>query len=323
MPNITSDCGHTRGTKVYDIEYCIIFIHIGPCLPAYLMHSLCQARIFNTDCPIVLVANASALNVDGRAIPSDLGISLVSIEEIPESPEHKRWASDLDREQTDYWLNTRRRFLLLYDMMLYTEYHTNVVQLETDNMLYRDLRELLPTIETEYSGIATTFNNDWRCIPGIMFIRDLHSMKLLANCFADYASVKIDDMKIIARCARFYGNSVISQLPIIMPEYLREHPPKPDVASLIDDLSVYSRNINAFNSIFDGSAIGQFLGGTDYGMPPGFITKECVFDPSCLKISWQPDSVGRKVPFAKYGTSREFLINNLHIQSKRLAHFVS
>lgn len=301
-------------------RYSIVFVHIGSSLPTYLTHAIRQARRFNECCPIVVLANQDA--VDGAALPAELRIAFVAIESLPKSSQHRRWIENLDQDQSDYWLNTRRRFLLLYDLMLYSEHDTNVCQLETDNMLYRDLREIIPTFCGRYDGIASTFNNDWRCIPGIMFIRHAGAMEVLADCFADHAGVKIDDMKIIARCARQNGPAVIDHLPIIMPQYLEDHSPSAELGPLVSDVGVYSKNIDAFASVFDGSALGQFLDGTNWGQPPGFITRECVINPSRLKIMWKLDGAGRRIPFVAYDR-HEFVVNNLHIQSKRLDRFLS
>ena len=84
-------------------------------------------------------------------------------------------------------------------------------------------------------------------------------------------------------------------------------------------------NFSSFLSIFDGAAIGQFLGGIDpkNGVSkPGFINESCLFNPSLIKFTWEVDDCDRRVPYASYGNSIS-RINNLHIHSKNLQKFTS
>ncbi len=81
-----------------------------------------------------------------------------------------------------------------------------------------------------------------------------------------------------------------------------------------------------FNSIFDGAAIGQYLGGINPAVHsnarPGFINETCIFNPSRIVIEWRRDEKNRNVPFAVFDGAA-YRINNLHIHSKKLHDFRS
>ena len=87
----------------------------------------------------------------------------------------------------------------------------------------------------------------------------------------------------------------------------------------------YSNNIDAFNSVFDGLALGQYLGGLDpihKECAPGFIDQYCLFNSKNLNFTWLTDERGRKVPYMVFGDEM-YRINNLHIHCKNLKLFLS
>ncbi|MDZ4124685.1 MAG: hypothetical protein U1E02_10985, partial [Hydrogenophaga sp.] len=55
---------------------------------------------------------------------------------------------------------------------------------------------------------------------------------------------------------------------------------------------------------------------------PGFITSQCLFNPSRLQFEWKVDTENRKVPYLIFGKEK-YRINNLHIHSKNLKLFLS
>jgi hypothetical protein len=71
-----------------------------------------------------------------------------------------------------------------------------------------------------------------------------------------------------------------------------------------------------FNSIFDGAAIGQYLGGihSDPNLK-GFINEKTVFNVAKYNYIWENDE-----PFMVY-LDNKIKINNLHIHSKNLKQF--
>ena len=76
------------------MSYCIALVHVGPQLPPYLIHTIEQARLFNS-CPIVLIANQEALHAE-----PNLQIERIPCESLQLSDAHQRFnsTSKLDKE---------------------------------------------------------------------------------------------------------------------------------------------------------------------------------------------------------------------------------
>lgn len=307
-------------------EYSIVFIHIGKEIPSYTETALSQARLFNKNCNLILLANEAALKKHVEHEPN-LNITYISCESLKETSYHEKFLqkTSLDKNSREgFWLYASERFLYLNDLI--QQYRLeNVFHMEYDNMLYVDLSELLPIFQSKYKGIAATFDNDDRCIPGFVYIPNPKSMNHLAKCFADHALENQNDMQILATFKKEKGAKEIDHLPILTKEYASKHSLISDFGHIAKNKSKYFQNIDLFQSIFDAAALGQYLGGIDPRngeSKPGFINESCVFNPSFLVFEWIPDNQGRQIPYIVYPNAK-YRINNLHIHSKNLSAFHS
>lgn len=309
-----------------DQNYSIVFIHIGKEIPAYAETALFQARVFNKSCAMIFLANREALDKFSPHY-QQLNVTYIACESLNKTADHENFLkkTSLDHDSREgFWLYTSERFLYLADLINQYELH-NVFHLEYDNMLYTDLSELLPIFENQYKGIAATFDNDVRCIPGFVYIRNPESMNQLAKCFADHATENLNDMQILAVYKNENDENRVDHLPIITEEYVNEYPVVSTSGHEVENKTKYFQNIDLFHSIFDAAALGQFLGGIDPrngASEPGFINESCIFNPSLLDIQWIPDDQNRLVPYVVYPHAK-FKINNLHIHSKNLGDFLS
>lgn len=304
-----------------EVPYAIVFVHIGKTLPAHLEIALAQARLFNRECPIILIANANALQ---GFCPSS-NTTLVSCESLPLTREHEefRKRSKLnDQFLEGYWRYTSERFLYLHDYMAAFG-AKNIFHIENDVLLYVDLEKLLPVFQAYYPGIATTFESEFKCVPGFVYIANEGAVQKLANSFAQKASKAMTDMKLMAQFWKEHKED-IDCLPMIMESYLLDHIPAGIDNRIWRKKLRHCSNIAQFESIFDGAAIGVFFDGLDPAKGdyhPGYLMKG-LFNASWIDYKWEMDENGRKVPYAIYG-SEIYRINNLHIASKRLERFTS
>lgn len=303
--------------------YSIVFIHIGPTLPRYTETALLQARAFNPDCPIILVANECAFAHFAWKEDFKLNVTQVSCESLKKTLDHQRFIKD--SKCTDpFWRYTSERFLYLNDLIAQYKLE-NVFHLENDNMLYVNLEELLPVFKSQYPGMAATFDNDERCIPGFVYISSSYSVNSLAKCFADHAKKGLNDMQILSIFKNTNKRGLIANLPIIMEEYIDKNLLISPMGHLAKNKHDYCNNIDVFQSIFDAAALGQYLGGINPAngdSSPGFINERCLFNPSLLTYEWLVDEQGRKVPYAIFD-GKKYRINSLHIHSKNLEAFFS
>ena len=315
-------CGSLCGA-----DYSIVFVHIGGSFPDYGRIALQQARKFNPTCPIILLASEKA--IQQMAKDKQLaGIVFIAYESVKKREEHLQFEreSQLDaKTRGGFWRYASERFLYLNDLMQRDDLK-NIFHLEYDNLLYVNLEELLPIFSAHYPGIGAVFDNDHRAIPGFVFIANREAIGSLASYFADCAKSGMNDMEVIAEFNTIYGPlGKINHLPIIPREYAEQYPLITSTGLRTARNDPYFQYIDLFRSIFDGAAIGQYLGGVDprnAESKPGFINESCVFNPSYFQFEWGLDPLGRKVPYAVFN-GHKFRINNLHIHSKRLQAFRS
>jgi len=305
----------------------IVFVHIGPTLPSYLPIALKQARLFNPDAALYLIANEEALANPSQELKEALPF-YVSCESLSKSKYHRQFIkkSKLAKHpQKGFWRITTERFFYLAELM--KEHNlTEVFHLENDVMLYTELEELLPIFKTHYSNrIGATFDSDERCIPGFLYLSTYAPIKQLVHFVAQQADKGWNDMKFISRFKDQYQGIWIDHLPVLMPQYAIDHELISPIGSRGEHPGYFSLHFDQFSSIFDAAALGQFLGGIDpfHGpSTPGFINERCIFNPSHFTFEWRIDEQGRKVPFAIY-RGQVSKINNLHIHSKDLKKFYS
>lgn len=308
-----------------DVPYSIVYVHLGPVLPPYLFDALGQARLFNKEVPICLIANEQAISIQAKAFSEINQINLVLCEVLQRSTAHDLFSrqTTLNNQFRDgFWRKACERFFYLHEYMV--QYRVNkVCHLESDNLLYVDIAEIFPILES-YKGIGAVFDHDERCIPSFMYIASIEAMTDLVQFIAHHASRGMTDMQIIAYYKKERGEYV-EHLPIITKEYVTQYSLRSSRGDEPRDMAAYYHNSDRFRSIFDGAALGQYLGGIDprNGVSlPGFVNETCVFNPSHLEVRWQKDSKGRNIPYAVFKDG-SYRINNLHIHSKQLHKFIS
>lgn len=310
---------------MFSSDYSIVFVHIGQALPSYLTDAVVQARLFNKQCSIYLIANRSALAVDDQMMREN-DIQVVHCEELAPTEEHLLFQrmSPLDASYREgFWKKASERFFYL-DELIYQYHLEHVFHIESDNMLYVDLSTLLSVFKT-YPSLAAVFDNDGRCIPSFMYISNAVALKGLITTISTKAQRGLNDMEIVASYKNEHGRTKIDYLPLIMKSYALSHTLISPCGHKAQEPACYYNKIEQFNSIFDGAAIGQYLGGIDPRnghSAPGFINESCIFNPAKFTYQWILDEQGRKVPFAVF-KGEKYRINNLHIHSKNLKAFKS
>lgn len=316
-------------------EYSIVFVHIGKTLPSYLDTAVEQAYLFNKTENIYLVANQSVLDQYENE-----HVTCVSCESLEKTSHHKFFEENtvMDKEWREgFWKAVVERFFYLDELIAKYDLK-NTVHLEYDNMLYVDIRELLPIFEKHYSGIAAVFANPTRVIPGFIYLKNKFAAHELATFLANTSKLKLNDMHAIALYYLNSSSKEIDYLPTVCEEYASDFTlitnaetlaPKELILAtkeLSDDKSHYYNHIDEFNSIFDGAAIGQYLGGQHPLNPgnsmPGQINRHSNYDPSKLDYEWILDEEGRSVPYIVY-KNKKYRINNIHVHSKNLKPFSS
>jgi hypothetical protein len=311
----------------------LVFIHLGPEPPPWLADALAQARLFNRG-RIIVAAQAAVLAQ--MAAPASLNVERVAVEELTVSDQHRAFhaLSPLDRSfRGGFWTHTTERFFVLEALMAHLALPC-AVHVENDVMLYCDLEVLAPKLAALYAGLAATFDNDQRCVPGFIYVPRIAAIaalndfivEMLQKLRATYTPEQLrglNDMMMLGHF-RTRGFALIDHLPIVPPDYpgaLRS-----TAGHVAADPSCYSRHFAELRTVFDAAALGQFLGGIDFRNAPdataGFVNESCVFDPRQVNVRMTADDAGRRVPVIETpgGTCP---VANLHIHSKNLRPFLS
>ena len=200
-----------------------------------------------------------------------------------------------------FWKLTSARLFYLYNY-LKTNNIQHSIHIENDVMLYGKVN--IPDL----SKVWLTMDSNSRCIPGIIFIPDYISIERL---IIDYIFDKND----MENLAIFFNNNrdKCMTFPLIQSNMY------------YDKQDIFSQNFDSFNCIFDGAAIGQYLGGVDprniAGDTRGFVNETCVVDYSRYQFIWRLDSYTNLYKPNIIINEREIPIMNLHIHSKQLNRF--
>ena len=292
----------------------IVFVYIGQELPPYIDDALSQARLFNEDIPIVLIANHEALiNKKGEVFDNQL--IPIEIENLTPTHEHQIY-NQISMCDNNVWDDSSRfaieRFFYLDELM--SQYgFKNVIYLENNNLLYVNVKNLLPVFQKKYQGIGVIFDHHIRFIPSIVYFANRAACHNLVQHFTQVAESekcnvktrsKIDLEELFFKFKSSNHSDTIDLLPITTDEYILDHLRKENIAP-------FSNHLDLFQSIFDGGVIGNYLdrnNASDNGS---------VCSPSLLTYKWELDRKDRKVPYIIY-KGKCYRVNNLHIGSKNL-----
>ena len=206
--------------------------------------------------------------------------------------------SKLDKQyRNGFWNNASKRLFILNEYM--KKYGVkNVIHLENDVLLYSDMNYKLD------EKIYITMDAGNRCIPGIIYIPNYELFNKLIETY-NYSRNDMENLSI------FYANNrtIVNTFPII--------------DNSVVEKNMYNENFDNFNSIFDGAAMGQYLGGVDPrnipGDTTGFVNETCVIKYDKYKFKWLKKGT-YYLPHIEINNNM-ILINNLHIHSKNLEQF--
>lgn len=128
-------------------------------LPSYIIHSLEQAVHSQPDCDVIMASNYADCPQVADNIRNIPGLILQDMSLIA-SPRTKEFTNlSTNILAVDYgaelWLTSALRFFNLEDLMIRNNY-TELMHVEADNLLYGKLTTILPTLRSDYQGLAAT-----------------------------------------------------------------------------------------------------------------------------------------------------------------------
>lgn len=233
--------------------------------------------------------------------------------------------SNLAEFRNGFWVSTTARFYYISSLMEMFNLK-NVFHIENDIMLYESPNNIYKYIcnyfeKTTIDKICMIQDAPNRTIPSILYFPDSQNLSELTKYITnelEFSSTFINDMNILGTFPDKYT------LPILPNQITKKN--------------------NQKNIIFDGAAIGQYLGGVDYKNLPdyeinklieydnpskGFINETSIIKPDKFIFSNTQVVLDHLNIPIKIKTCREiqkadvYEIANLHIHSKQLYQFSS
>jgi hypothetical protein len=274
----------------------IIFVSIG-IFQEYVIDNIKQCKLHGNNDIVLLTEKKYVVN-------NDLNIEIVDIADYnTEYIRHFKNNLSLDKSiRNGFWYNCSLRFCYIYEYMRQNNI-TDIIHLENDVMIYENLDVLKDKFDN--NKIYLTFDASNRVIPGIIYIPNHNIFK---NIMDNY-DMNDNDMN---NLGKYFNSPFIEPFPIIS---INDN----------DNENYFNKNFKIFKSIFDGAAIGQYLGGVDkrndINDTIGFINETCVIKYNNYKFYWKKIN-DLWCPYIEINNELIKIIN-LHIHSKSLEHFRS
>lgn len=273
----------------------VVLVHIGDKFPTHLPYCLIQLQLF-VKCPIHLFVNR--VHLKKFNIPN-----IFALEELESSNEHNSFKASSSLSH-GFWQYATQRFFYVHEYAKLKNLK-NIIHIENDNLIFYDFTKLQSQFESRPAWAV--FDSENRCIPGFIYFRDSESMYPLVQHFVSSGSRGKNDMESIAEFRRIFPD-IIGCLPIIK-NYVEQLP------------SIFHEQADFFGVLFDGAAVGQYVGGIDPihnpGDTTGFINETTVFRCDKTTIEW---AIEDRYKVLKLNGLR---LVNLHVHSKDLRRWMS
>jgi hypothetical protein len=261
------------------------------------------------------------------------------MESVPKTSQHLTFhkINQIDSSLFNgFWSYALERFFYLFDFLQYKNLE-NIVHLESDSMLYVDLKELEPLFKKSGTRLAVPFQSTVGAIPCFVFIKDTQSfVPLIEHILSEMRAytgprphIDVNDMQTLASFYLKFGPSHMTPLPVLMPEYgehysKRESNFEPDNSTPLEFLSMNASSFHGY--LFDAATLGVFANGNDRRYFPkngaGIVHYRSLFDPGCFSFYWGKEAENRPVPYLSF-RGKNYRVVNLHFHSKQPEGFTS
>jgi hypothetical protein len=304
----------------------LIFINSSNVPFEFTEKTLKQARLFNPNIPIYYI---DFLKTTSKRLSrlKEIDVRFIPYEGVKLTNEHKEYlkirkenfkiASGLSKDVLEKWIT-------LYDFIKKTKL-TNTFFVELDTLLYIDLLDNVGLFQNFFSSLATPFENDDSATGNFVYIRNAEGLQPFVQFIIKEIPSFNHPNKLFCMYRKKLGKQACEILPILPEEYTTEaslvsldgHRPKEK-----KDFCAYYQ---FFNSIFDASAVGEYLAGVDLEIgfkQTGHLNSRSILNPYHFKFEFENDELGRKIPLMIY-KGKKIRVNNLKVESFQLDTFLS
>ena len=296
-----------------------------------LSYQLCeevlqQAKLFNPTTSIYFIDSLKAQSKNIKSLKK-LGVSFVPLESLHKSTIHKKYIKASKSRFYHYNDSSKdpfKRWFVLYDLISHFD-KKNIFFVDIDTLLYTDLKEYFGVFQNFYPKLAAPFESEETLNPTILYIHDQDALKSLNKFILKESSNFPNTLKIFGSYRKEFGKDYLDFLPILPDEYVEDNILISVDGNKAKEKKDFSKNFTVFKSVFDSSAIGEYLAGFNLELgfkQIGYMNNRSVLNPYHFKFEFQSDDKGRKIPYMCYKNSK-IKINNLKIESKQLDPFLS
>ena len=319
----------------------LVYVHIGNDIPNYLYDNIYQTLLINNyGTTLYICLNDNLVNEFNLTLDKfNLNvytknifyyknviqvIPLSLLENFLKDNEHfTRYKNKISNDYSDkgqfrggFWISTTSRFFYIFALMKIFQIK-NVFHIENDVMLYEDINTLYNFLLNYFKSedidkVCMVQDAPGRVIPSIMFFGNdkiLERLNIFISDIFEKSPYFMNDMDILGRYMDKY------ELPVEPNEHLM---------------------------VFDGAAIGQYLGGVDpknisneknmlieYMNPTrGFVNETALLKPNVLQfrktnVCMDHLDISTNMYLVSNDNKKYNTIANLHIHSKQLYQFSS
>jgi hypothetical protein len=213
--------------------------------------------------------------------------------------------SEMDNFRDGFWKRTSSRFILI-DNYVTRNKIKSFFHIENDILVFSDFKNIKTILENKNQEMFIVLDSINRCIPSVIYFKDYN----ITNKISKFIIENNDNVDMY-NLFTFYSlnRDIVANLPIISEELTNKN-------------IKFNNYYSDLDSIFDGAAIGQYLGGIDprnnNSNTIGFINEQCIFNVSNYKYIWKNNE-----PYMVMKDGSVIKINNLHIHSKNLKKFIN
>lgn len=296
----------------------IVFIHSGSSAPpSYLKNALAITANIASKSKVYVLLNAIHIDSIRQDLvePGEVDLTnkvldriiFIKIEDIPQSELTKQFqvSARLDRSfRNGFWFSASYRFFILADFMSALDIE-NCIHLENDVVLYFDPTERVEQFRA-FAEFAVPLDRV-RAIPGIVWFKNADIAAKLTQFISNRSDS--NDMDTLGAFA-LRDDLGSKPLPTVPLGYAQSK----NLA-----LDRYCQGLEAFGGIFDGAAIGQYIGGVHWMNDPSdtrfFENESSDFHIADCEFSWKYGE--HRSPVIRFG-GIETPVLSLHAHSKDL-----
>lgn len=279
----------------------IVLYHVGTKLPNHLYDCIKKIKSYS-NIPIYLLTDDLTSIIDG--------IIICNIKNYQDLEWLKKLSYFSYDSMKEMWRGSCFRFFYI-EKLIQEKGLSNILHFDNDVLLFENPDKLIDLFKENYNTFAITAHNSNEVVAGMTFIKNENSLNEINKFLKNEICL---DQNILSMKYDGFPNEMRLLSESKLCEYI------PILPDTISDSPRYNTNYNLFNSVFDPSSYGQFLGGTFSGNQPGwFGTHQEIgrnISENKIKVIME-----NKNPYLIF-QDQKIKINNLHIHSKKTELFI-